>query len=264
MIYLNWALVLINAVLIFLGIRELARRGVVGDLEPRRDHRRRPDTSPRRDHRPAPAELRTHGGPGHHLVDLHRRHRLDTRAHRRRRSRAAAAHHLHGRAEPQHHRDPEERRRRQRDEDDAARATLGETPRQRAQRHRREDNQRRRKAQRAASRLWKVGADERARRFRRWCVLTALSASAGYAVGLVQWVSTLPPLVAMLIALPAAYWLDLRMRGGWRGGVRLTDLRGASPISAVLLTRVPVSSVLASLLHLDGLLAATGHLFHHH
>ncbi|MBP0452396.1 hypothetical protein J5Y04_23035 [Kitasatospora sp. RG8] len=155
---------------------------------------------------------------------------------------------------------PEERRRRERAENDAIRAAAGEKPGQRAARHRIED----RRAQRAASRLWKADPGERARRFRRWCVLTALSASAGYSVGLVQWVSTLPPLVTGLFALPAAYWLDLRMRGGVRDAVRLSGLRGARPISAVVLARVPVSSVLASLLHLDGLPADTGHLFHHH
>jgi hypothetical protein len=156
---------------------------------------------------------------------------------------------------------PEERELRLRAEDDAARAAAGETPRQCAQRHRAQGREAQRAVQRATTRVWKVGPDERARRFRRWCTLTALSASAGYAVGLVQWVSTLPLPVAALFALPAAYWLDLRMRGGVRNPVRLTDLRGPVPIGAVLLARVPVASVLASLLGLNQLLALSGQLF---
>jgi hypothetical protein len=159
---------------------------------------------------------------------------------------------------------PDERRRRLRAEDDAVRAEQGETPRQRAQRHQAEDRAQRRKAQRGASRAWKADAGERARRFRRWCALTALSASVGYGIGVVQQITALPVPVAGFFVLPAAYWLDLRIRGGVRHAVRLSDLRGWRPIGCVVLTRIPVSSVLASLLHLDQALAASGHLFHHH
>ncbi|WP_441251473.1 hypothetical protein [Kitasatospora sp. McL0602] len=154
---------------------------------------------------------------------------------------------------------PEQRRRRLRQEDDYERALQGETPPQRAARHRREDRQH----QRAASRLWKVGEGERSRRFRRWCTLTAVSASTGYGLGLVQQISELPFIVGLLIALPGTYWIDLKMRGGWQHPERISALRGGRAISAVLLTRIPVSSVLASLLHLDRLLAASGHLIHH-
>lgn len=160
---------------------------------------------------------------------------------------------------------PDERRRRLRDEDDTARAAAGEIPQQRAKRHAAEDRAERRRTQRAATRAWRAAPSEKARRFRRWCILTAASASAGYSLGLVQLASSLPPLVAGLFALPATYWLDLRMRGGWHNASRLSDLWGWANwrrISAVLLARIPVASVLASLLHLDQLLAATGQLFH--
>lgn len=155
---------------------------------------------------------------------------------------------------------PDQRRRRLRQEDDWQRAQAGETPPQRAARHRREDRLR----ARAQSRLWKVAEGERARRFRRWCTLTAISASAGYAVGLVQLFTTeSSDLVNLLIFLPATYVLDRRIRGGWVRAERISDLRGPHAIGAVLATRIPVASVLASLLHLDGLLAATGHILHH-
>lgn len=157
---------------------------------------------------------------------------------------------------------PDERKRRLREEDDAVRAAAGETPKQQAQRHQAEDRAERDRAKRAATRAWRAAPSERARRFRRWCTLTALSASAGYSLGLVQLTSTLPPLVAGLFALPATYWLDLRMRGGWHGAIRLSDLHGWRPISAAIAARIPIASVLASLLHLDQLLASTGRIFH--
>lgn len=154
---------------------------------------------------------------------------------------------------------PEQRRARLRQEDDYERRLQGETPQQQATRHRREDRQR----QRAASRLWKVGQGEKARRFRRWCTFTAISATAGYAIGLVglftnqsyYWLNA-------AVLFPALYVLDRHLRGGWVKAERLSDLRGPHAISAVLLTRVPVASVLASLLKLDGLLAAATHTLH--
>ncbi|PBC80133.1 hypothetical protein BX265_4969 [Streptomyces sp. TLI_235] len=155
---------------------------------------------------------------------------------------------------------PAQRAQRLRDEDDARREARGETPSQRRRRHRAEDRYRRGAAQRAATRLWKTDPAERARRFRRWCLLTALSASAGYAAGLVQWLSTAPPTVIAFLGLPATYWLDLKMRGGWYGAARLSGMHGWRPICAVLATRIPFASVLASVLRLDSLLAATGHL----
>lgn len=155
---------------------------------------------------------------------------------------------------------PQQRAQRLRDEDDARRELRGETPSQRRRRHRAEDRRRRNAAQRSATRAWKVDPVERARRFRRWVLLTAGSASAGYAVGLVQWLSAAPPLVLGVLGLPATYWLDLKMRGGWYAAARLSGLHGWRPICAVLITRIPVASVLASALRLDQLLAATGHL----
>jgi hypothetical protein len=157
---------------------------------------------------------------------------------------------------------PDERRQRLQAEDDVVRAAAGETPKQRVRRHAAE----RRKAERAATRAWKASPDDKARRFRWWCILTAASASAGYSMGLVQWVSAaLPALVTGVFVLPAAYWLDLRMRGGWNNAVRLSDLHGwrnSRRILGVILARIPLSSALASLLHLDALLAYTGHIFH--
>jgi hypothetical protein len=176
---------------------------------------------------------------------------------------------------------PEERKQRLHDEqqaadkarreaDDAIRASLGETPEQRAERHhaedrarrereRIEDREKRHKTQRAATRLWKASPDQRARRFRRWCTLTALSASIGYSIGIVQWVGGLPALVAGFALIPT-YAFDLYTRNC----SRLSALDGWLPVTAVIFTRVPVASVLASLLHLNQLLAASGHLFHHH
>lgn len=161
---------------------------------------------------------------------------------------------------------PEDRRQRVRSEtraaDDERRAELGETPAQRALRHQAEDRAEQRWARRAATRIWKARPDERSRRFRRWCILTGLSASAGYSMGLVQLTSTLPTGVATLIAFPATYWLDLRLRGGIFNFERISDLRDARRIAIVLMTRIPVASVLASILQLDALLAASGRLFH--
>jgi hypothetical protein len=155
---------------------------------------------------------------------------------------------------------PEQRRTRLRQEDDYERRLAGETPQQQAARHRREDRQR----ARAQSRLWRVGQGERARRFRRWCTLTVVSASAGYALGLVQLISTQSYYwINAAVFFPATYVLDRQLRGGWVHAERISAVRGKHAISAVLLTRIPVSSVIASLLHLDGLLAASGHLIHH-
>lgn len=156
---------------------------------------------------------------------------------------------------------PEERRRRQREEGDAARALTGETPRERAHRHRAEDRQRQHMAERLATLPWRHGDVERARRFRRWCTFTALSASAGYTVGLVQWVASLPLLVGMG-AWAGAYALDLKTRG-W-GRTPVSQVRGPGRVVVLVLARVPVASALAAVCHLSPLLAATGRLLHHH
>ncbi|MFG3228134.1 hypothetical protein ACGF07_25580 [Kitasatospora sp. NPDC048194] len=152
----------------------------------------------------------------------------------------------------------EEREARIRADREARYAAEGETEAERKARHRREAADRRRKA----SALWRQDGTRRAQRFRRWCTLTALSASAGYSIGLVQWLGSLPYHVT-IAALGGAYCLDVWLRGGWVSAVRITDLRGVRPLAAVTLTRVPFGSALAASLHLAPLLSATGQLLHH-
>jgi hypothetical protein len=135
--------------------------------------------------------------------------------------------------------------------------TAGETPQQRAARHRQE----RREQQRWASAMWRVPNNERVKRFRRWCVLTALSASAGYGMGAVQFVSHLPYGVEVG-ALCFGWVLDLWLRGN--GRVRVSGARGPAAIGLLVLVRIPFASALAAACHLAPLLAATGHLIHHH
>jgi hypothetical protein len=156
---------------------------------------------------------------------------------------------------------PDERHRRQRQEDDDAHARAGEHPHARIRRHRREDAGRRRRAQVAAALPWRLHHAERAKRFRRWLTLTALSASVGYSVGLVQWVDSLPywPGVGVLAAAIA---LDMRIRGV--AALPISQVRGLRRVSVLVLVRIPVSSALAAVCQLAPLLAATGHLIHNH
>lgn len=152
---------------------------------------------------------------------------------------------------------PEQRARREREEDDAVRAKRDdETPQQRAKRHRAEDRRHRERQQRLASLPWRVPHGERARRFRRWCSLTALSASVGYAVHLVQWVAHLPYAVG-IGALVAAVALDLRIRGAF--SVPVSQVSGFRRVFVLVLVRVPVASALAAMVGLAPLLALTGH-----
>lgn len=151
----------------------------------------------------------------------------------------------------------EERHRRQRDEDDAIRALAGETPAQRAQRHRIEDRYRKHHAERIAALPWKQHHADRAGRFRRWAALTALSASAGYSVGLVQWVASLPVVVGAGAWL-AAWALDLRTRG-W-GRTPVSQVTGPGRVAVLVIARIPVASALAAICQLSPLLAVTGHL----
>jgi hypothetical protein len=152
---------------------------------------------------------------------------------------------------------PDERERRRHREREARLADAGETPAQRKQRHREE----RREHEHRASALVRVHHSERAHRFRRWVVLTGLSASAGYAVGLVQDATGLP-LDVGVAALGACWWFDLYMRR-W-GRTRVSQVRGLFPLVLLVVVRIPVASVLASLLGLNQLLALSGQLFHHH
>lgn len=156
---------------------------------------------------------------------------------------------------------PDERRRRQREEDDTVRAEAGETPRERARRHRAEDRKRQHLAERLATLPWRQHHTERARRFRRWCTFTTLSASAGYSVGLVQWVASLPLPVGIGVWV-GAWALDLKMRG-W-GRTPVSQVRGFGRVCVLVLARVPVASALAAVCMLAPLLAATGRVLHHH
>lgn len=165
---------------------------------------------------------------------------------------------------------PDERRQRLDAEDDArtdaARIAAGqqpETDRERAQRHRQRDRERRHRAERYASMLHRVDSSERARRFRRWCLLTGLSASAGYSVGLVQW--TAAQGIGAYVVLAAGWALDLRMRRNAHGHItRVSEVRGAVRLPLLVLLRTPLASALAAACHLSPLLAATGHLINHH
>ncbi|MFJ2579987.1 hypothetical protein [Kitasatospora aureofaciens] len=165
---------------------------------------------------------------------------------------------------------PEERRQRlDREEDariDADRVAAGkkpETDRERAQRHKQRDRVRRHRAERYASMLHKVDSSERVRRFRRWSVLTGLSASVGYSVGLVQWADAQG--IGAYVVLAAGWALDLWMRRDAHGHMtRVSQVRGAVRLPVLVLVRVPVASALAAACHLAPLLAATGRVLHHH
>ncbi|MEU1284349.1 hypothetical protein [Kitasatospora sp. NPDC005856] len=148
---------------------------------------------------------------------------------------------------------------RARAEDDRARAAAGETPAQRDLRHRqqqladrREAKLRTRRQHRQAART-KAGSSDRARRFRRWCVLTAISATCGYATGLVQLAAPGGPFVGLLLA-GAGWALDLHLRD--RGRLRVSEVRRPGPLLILIAARVPVASGLAVAAGLDPLFAA--------
>ena len=147
---------------------------------------------------------------------------------------------------------PEERAQRRHAEAEARYADAGETRAERSQRHRDE----RRAQQRRASALLRVHHSERTRRFRRWVVLTGLSASVGYGLGFVQIAARLP-LTEGAAALGGCWWFDLFMRR-W-GRIRVSQVRGAFPLALLVIVRIPVASALVALLGLAPLLALTNH-----
>lgn len=150
----------------------------------------------------------------------------------------------------------EERRDRQHAEREAAFRASGETAEQRKARHKAE----RKQAKRAAARKAQAkGGSSRARRFRRWCTLTALSASAGYAIGLVQLITPGGPYVGLLLAA-FGYGLDLRLRD-W-GGTRVSEVRRPLPLAVLIVCRVPVASGLTVALGAEGLITAVSGVFH--
>lgn len=143
---------------------------------------------------------------------------------------------------------PDERAQRKRDERERAYADAGETPDQRKLRHRREQSDR----EHRLTRLWHTAPGARAARFRRWCALTAISASAGYAIG---WIQALDhtPLPVRCAALAAAWGLDLSVRR-W-GRTRVSEVRGWG-VPVLIAARIPYGTALAAALGLGPLLAA--------
>ncbi|MFJ7908218.1 hypothetical protein [Kitasatospora sp. NPDC096204] len=132
--------------------------------------------------------------------------------------------------------------------EDAARAAAGETPAQRDLRHRqqrladqREAKVRARRQYRKAARAT-AGSSDRTRRFRRWCVLTAISAVGGYATGLVELITPGGPFVGLLLA-GAGWALDLHLRD--RGRLRVSEVCRPGPLLILIAARIPVASGLA-------------------
>ncbi|MFE4514204.1 hypothetical protein ACFRMQ_08425 [Kitasatospora sp. NPDC056783] len=134
-------------------------------------------------------------------------------------------------------------------EEDRALAAAGETPAQRDLRHRRqrladqrEAKLRARRQHRKASRAKAGSSSDRTRRFRRWCVLTAISAVGGYATGLVPLITPGGPFVGLLLA-GAGWALDLHLRD--RGRLRVSEVRRPGPLLILIAARIPVASGLA-------------------
>ncbi|MGA5818827.1 hypothetical protein ACPC54_13340 [Kitasatospora sp. NPDC094028] len=142
---------------------------------------------------------------------------------------------------------PEERAERLYTEREAWHERQGETPAQREARHRSEHLAQHRRA----SVLWRQPPSERARRVRRWCILTTASAVVGYSVGAVQLAAHMPLAVAAFAAA-GAWVLDLRMRG-W-GHVRVSEVRGPGALTLLVLVRVPFASALVGALGLAPLI----------
>lgn len=156
-------------------------------------------------------------------------------------------------------------------ERDAAYALHGETQRQRTERHKREAHARQTAARRRQIRGEMLNSSLRARRFRRWCTLTALSAAIGWQCGLVQILGTVAadsdPVLhagAGLFFLGIGGAIDWYLRGGARdgGAIPVTEIRGKARLLLLIVTRVPFASALAAALQISPLFAATGRLFH--
>lgn len=137
---------------------------------------------------------------------------------------------------------PEERATRRKTEREAAFIARGETPNEREARHRAE----KKAAERAATAVWRQHYGERAKRFRQWVLLTAVSASIGWEIGLPQGLAHLPTWV-QVGAAGGAYWVDLWLRS--LGKIRVSKVRRLALV-VVLVTRVPFASALVALLGL--------------
>ncbi|RPE34939.1 hypothetical protein [Kitasatospora cineracea] len=153
---------------------------------------------------------------------------------------------------------------RSRAHEDARLAAAGETPEQRTRRHRQqqladqhEARVRARRQRRRAAR--EAGPSDRTKRFRLWCLFTAISATGGYAVHLVQVLTPGGPLVGLLAA-GSGLVLDLYTRDG--GRLRVSEARGWA-LALMLALRVPVASGLAVATGIAPLLAFLTHLPQH-
>ncbi|MEW2374230.1 hypothetical protein AB0940_33485 [Streptomyces sp. NPDC006656] len=142
---------------------------------------------------------------------------------------------------------PEERRHRLHLEREREFEAAGETRVQRRIRHHQEQRDRRHRE----TALYRVHHSERARRFRRWVLLTSCSASIGFAFGLVQALTGPPVGVAWAVA-GAGWVLDWRIRG--RGRTRLSEVTGPGIVIAIIV-RIPFASGLAAASGLGPLLA---------
>lgn len=146
---------------------------------------------------------------------------------------------------------PEQRRHRERTEDDDRREALGETPKQRKRRHQAEDRKRRAIRRRLESLPWHRSSAERVRRFRRWCVMTALSATAGTSIA--TFLDGDQGLALLVLTL--GYGADLWSRQ--LGTLAVSDVTMRQPVRLlmVLLIRMPFAAALASLCHVAPLIA---------
>lgn len=90
-------------------------------------------------------------------------------------------------------------------------------------------------------------ASDRARRLRKWALLTACSATIGYALYLPQLLdrATLPLQIGAWLT---AWGLDLWTRE-W-GTTRVSDITGPWPITLTILARVPLASALIAALNI--------------
>jgi hypothetical protein len=150
---------------------------------------------------------------------------------------------------------------RARAEEDRWRAAAGETPEQRTKRHRvraladkREAKTRKRRQRRRSART--KGTDDRTRRFRKWVLLTAISAYLGQVTGLVPVTALGGPYAGLLLAV-FGWGLDLRVRD--MGRQRVTEVARGLPTAILLAFRIPVASGLVIALQADGLLSALPH-----
>ncbi|MFD7643015.1 hypothetical protein ACFV4P_20425 [Kitasatospora sp. NPDC059795] len=155
-------------------------------------------------------------------------------------------------------------KRRRRAREDAELAAAGETDEQRTKRHRlhkladkREAAAKARRARRQAARI--AGPSDRTKRFWRWCILTAVSATGGYVTGLIGLLSVAGP-VAGWAAAGGGLAFDLWVRD--HGRQRVSEVTRGWPLTLLVLARIPVASGLVVVAGLGPLFAAVP-LFHH-